>query len=114
MCTGGRPTTGVVWIDVRPRRDLVDRAHQLELRWGPWLATIVEQLPVTGVTFWTAKDADAEGVAATFSVTSSLPVHVLFGARLRSPEMTLSISTTGGTVPTSSCRGRAGNGADPL
>lgn len=73
---------GAVWFDVRPRRDLVGRAHRVDVRWGPWRVTLQRDLPADGVTFWTGKDEDRDGVAPAIELESSLPVHVLFGARL--------------------------------
>lgn len=75
---------GVVWFEVRAQRDSSEPTHALEVRWGPWRLTLERTIPASGETFWTGKSRDADGVATSLELKSSLPVHVLFGADLES------------------------------
>lgn len=72
--------SGAVWIELRPSRDSVDVNHDVELRWGPWRRRFTACLPESGLTIWTGKAPDIDGIARTLDLTLSQPAFALFGA----------------------------------
>ena len=71
---------GPVWMHLRSVKDSIDLQNDVEIRWGPWRRTLTVLLVEEGVTVWTGKAADRDGIARTLDLTLTLPAFVLFGA----------------------------------
>lgn len=72
--------SGIVWLKVVPCSQFVGMDHAVSLEWGPWTHRVVSTLDDCGVTLFTGKAIDVDGVSVPMNVELDRPCFVMSGA----------------------------------